>query len=73
MTCAVDPLLAGSNAWVIAIRGCPAMIVSDNGTELISTAMLRWSQERQVERHPETDAAVSVNLLFRGSDRGPCK
>jgi hypothetical protein len=32
---------------VIAIRGCPAMIVSDNGTELISTAMLRWSQERR--------------------------
>jgi putative transposase len=36
---------------VIAIRGRPAMIVSDNGTEFTSMAMLRWSQERQVEWH----------------------
>jgi putative transposase len=36
---------------VIAIRGCPAMIVSDSGAELTSTAMLRWSQQRQVEWH----------------------
>jgi putative transposase len=34
---------------VIAIRGRPAMIVSDNGSELTSVAMLRWSQERQIE------------------------
>jgi putative transposase len=32
-------------------RGRPAMIVSDNGTELTSMAILRWSQERQVEWH----------------------
>src|SRR6201993_3000800 len=30
-------------------RGRPAMIVSDNGTELTSMAILRWSQERMVE------------------------
>ena len=36
---------------VIAIRVRPAMIVSDNGTELTSMAMLRWSQERQVAWH----------------------
>ena len=36
---------------VIAIRGRPAMIVSDNGTEFTSIAMLRWSQEHQVEWH----------------------
>jgi putative transposase len=36
---------------VVAGRGRPAMIVSDNGTELTSMAMLRWSQERQVEWH----------------------
>ena len=36
------------DALIIA-RGRPAMIVSDNGTELTSTAVLRWSQERQVE------------------------
>ena len=36
---------------VIGIRGRPAMIVSDNGTEFTSMTMLRWSQERQVEWH----------------------
>jgi putative transposase len=34
---------------IVAIRGRPAMIVSDNGTELTSRAVLRWSQEKQVE------------------------
>jgi putative transposase len=33
---------------VIAARGRPHCIVSDNGTELTSTAILRWSQERAV-------------------------
>ena len=36
---------------LIAIRGRPAMIVSDNGTELTSMAILRWSQEQQIEWH----------------------
>ena len=36
---------------LIAARGRPAMIVSDNGTELTSMAILRWSQEQQVEWH----------------------
>jgi putative transposase len=36
---------------IITTRARPAMIVSDNGTELTSIAMLRWSQERQVEWH----------------------
>jgi transposase InsO family protein len=27
----------------------PAMIVSDNGTELTSRAMLRWAEERGIE------------------------
>ena len=34
---------------VIAVRRAPAMIVWDNGTELISMAILRLSQERHVE------------------------
>jgi transposase InsO family protein len=37
--------------FLIAVRGCPAMCVSDNGTELTRMAMLRWSQERRVEWH----------------------
>jgi putative transposase len=32
-------------------RGKPQMIVSDNGTEFTSNAILRWSKEHQVERH----------------------
>ena len=36
---------------IVAVRGRPAMIVSDNGTELTSQAVLRWSQEMRVEWH----------------------
>jgi putative transposase len=36
---------------VIAVRGRPASIVSDNGTELTSMAILRWSQETRIEWH----------------------
>ena len=32
-------------------RGLPCMVVSDNGTELTSNAILKWSQDRQVEWH----------------------
>ena len=33
---------------IAALCGRPAMIVSDNGTELTSHAMLRWQRERSV-------------------------
>src|SRR3546814_2454681 len=37
---------------IIAARGVPPlMIVSDNGTELTSLAILRWTQERPIEWH----------------------
>jgi hypothetical protein len=36
---------------VVAIRGLPATVVSDNGTELTSMAILRWSQDRRVGWH----------------------
>src|SRR3546814_18096725 len=32
-------------------RGAPQMVVSDNGTELTSHAILRWPQDRGVEWH----------------------
>jgi putative transposase len=35
----------------IAAWGRPAMCVSDNGTELTSKAILRWSQETRIEWH----------------------
>jgi len=34
-----------------AARGLPASCVSDNGTELTSTAVLRWRQERGIQWH----------------------
>jgi putative transposase len=36
---------------LIALRGRPAMCVSDNGTELTGIAVLRWSQHARVEWH----------------------
>ena len=36
---------------LIAARGRPKSIVSDNGTELTSMAILHWSEERRVEWH----------------------
>ena len=36
---------------IIARRGRPLSIVSDNGTELTSMAILRWSQEMQIDWH----------------------
>jgi putative transposase len=36
---------------IIAWRGRPATIVSDNGTELTSNAILEWADERQVGWH----------------------
>jgi len=36
---------------IAEMRGLPCMVVSDNGTELTSNAMLRWQEERKVEWH----------------------
>jgi len=36
---------------LITARGRPLSVVSDNGTELTSMAILHWSQETQVEWH----------------------
>ena len=57
---------------IIAARGLPTTIVSDNGTELTSRAILSWSQERQIEWHyiapgkPTQNAFIeSFNGKFR--------
>jgi hypothetical protein len=48
---------------VIAVRGRPAMCVSDNGTELTSMAILAWSQQTK-STHPawaaDFDRAISM-------------
>ncbi len=36
---------------LIERRGKPGMIVSDNGTELTSNAILRWCSEHRIEWH----------------------
>lgn len=36
---------------IAEVRGYPCMVVSDNGTELTSNAVLKWQQDRQVEWH----------------------
>lgn len=33
------------------MRGYPCMVVSDNGTELTSNAILKWQEDRKVEWH----------------------
>jgi transposase InsO family protein len=52
----VDTSLSGRRvvrelADLVAERGTPKMIVSDNGTELTSNAVLRWSGEAKIEWH----------------------
>jgi len=36
---------------IAEMRGFPCMVVSDNGTELTSNAMLKWQEDRRVEWH----------------------
>ena len=36
---------------VAEVRGYPCMVVSDNGTEPTSNAILKWQEERRVEWH----------------------
>jgi putative transposase len=36
---------------IAELRGYPCMVVSDNGTELTSNAILTWQQHRKVEWH----------------------
>lgn len=50
---------------IAEMRGLPCMVVSDNGTELTSNAILRWQEEHHVEWHyiapgkPMRDTALS--------------
>ena len=47
----LDYLLARERDHLITLRGKPSTVVSDDGTELTSSAILSWSQERRVEWH----------------------
>jgi putative transposase len=60
---------------IIARRGQPLMVVSDNGTEFTSRAILGWSQDRKVDWHyiapgkPQQNAFVES---FNGRLRDEC-
>ena len=56
-------------------RARPHTIVSDNGTELTSTAVLKWSQERQVNWHYIAPGKPTQNAFiesFNGRLRDEC-
>ena len=60
---------------IIGWRGQPATIVSDNGTELTSMAVLRWSQHTGVEWHYIAQGKPLQNAFvesFNGRFRDEC-
>jgi putative transposase len=60
---------------IIAVRGKPAMIVSDNGTELTSNAVLRWAAEHRIEWHYIAPGKPMQNAFvesFNGRLRDEC-
>lgn len=60
---------------VIACRGKPETIVSDNGTELTSMAILRWCQDTGIEWHYIAPGKPMQNGFiesFNGSFRDEC-
>ena len=54
---------------LIAERGRPALFVSDNGTELTRMAILRWSQETQVEWHYIAPGKPQQNAFVESFNR----
>ena len=60
---------------IVAARGRPASVVSDNGTELTSMAVLRWSEERGVGWHYIAPGKPTQNAFvesFNGKLRDEC-
>ena len=60
---------------IVELRGHPCMVVSDNGTELTSNAILAWQEERGVEWHYIAPGKPMQNGLvesFNGRLRDEC-
>ena len=49
---------------IAALRGYPCIVVSDNGTELTSNAILQWQQDRAVEWHYISPGKPMQNGFF---------
>ena len=60
---------------IAQLRGYPCMVVSDNGTELTSNAMLKWQEDRKVGWHYIAPGKPTQNGLvesFNGRMREEC-
>ena len=60
---------------IAGLRGYPCRVVSDNGTELTSNAILTWQQDRKVEWHYIAPGKPMQNGLvesFNGRLRDEC-
>ena len=60
---------------IAELRGYPCLVVSDNGTELTSNAMLKWQEDRKVDWHyiaPERPMQNALVESFNGRMREEC-
>lgn len=60
---------------LIGLRGKPQTVISDNGTKLTSSAILRWSQQQQVPWHTIAPGKPMQNAFvesFNGRLRDEC-
>ena len=53
-------------------RGYPLMVVSDNGTELTSNAILKWQEDRLVEWHYIAAGKPLQNGFVESFNGRPC-
>ena len=58
---------------IVELRGRPRMLVSDNGAELTSNAILRWQQERGVGWHYIAPGKPRAKRLCRELQRPPAR
>ena len=80
LVCIVDTSLSGRRgvrelSAIAERRGLPCMVVSDNGTELTSHAVLAWCQDTGVEWHyiaPEKPQQDGFVESFNGRLRNEC-
>ena len=62
-------------AMLMSVRGKPAQVITDNGTEFTSNKVVKWSQEQQVNWHyiqPGCPYQNGTNESFNGKLRDEC-
>ena len=60
---------------IIQVRGMPTTIVSDNGTEMTRSAVLKWCQKTKIDWHDIAPGKPTQNAFiesFNGSFRDAC-